>query len=521
MEKSGNLFRREVITMSENKTEYGYKQHQPVVPQYNKVPKGPRQTRHYEEYQQAERQRQMQMEQQRQQQIQQQKVYKNQMLAQQQRQRQQQSVQRKKQVQPEQPAQRTNRMQAQQPMQQRAVTTPKKQAQRTNRAQAQQPMQQRAAAVQKNQPQQPRQQIRRQPEQKKQQPQKQTPSKRQMDIKKRRRKKEILLCVLFVLILAVTFGLAKLYTIWKGFEAKAENSDFVAAAKPPQEITDDMLNVLILGTDKEGFRADVNMLVSFNVSKEEVHIISVPRDTRVTMTQDMIAHLKENNRHIPERNGVYGQCKLTELHAYAGDGNRSTFSVAMVEELLGVDIDYYVKVNLDAFQEIVDAVGGVKFDVEQRLYYTDPEQGLYIDLYPGEQVLDGKKAEMLVRFREGYAQKDLKRVQVQQAFIKALAEQIFASGDIINNLNRLIPIVLEKTETDMPVAVALQYVPYVAKINPAQITTDTVPGDGGSYFDLDEDNTKALVDYRIYGKEMPAYMQQTDATTQNDTTMNG
>lgn len=483
--------------MSENKTEYGYKQHQPVAPQYNKVPKGPRQARHYEEYQQAERQRQMQMEQQRQRQIQQQKAYKNQMLAQQQRQMQQQSMQRKKQVQPEQPAQRTNRMQAQQPMQQRSVTG------------------------QNNQPQQPRQQIRRQAEQKKQQPPKQTPSKRQVDMKKRRRKKEILLCVLFVLLLAVTFGLAKLYTIWKGFEAKAENSDFVAAAQPPQEITDDLLNVLILGTDKEGFRADVNMLVSFNVTKEEVHLISVPRDTRVTMTQDMIAHLKENNRHIPERNGVYGQCKLTELHAYAGDGNRSTFSVAMVEELLGVDIDYYVKVDLDAFQEIVDAVGGVKFDVEQRLYYTDPEQGLYIDLYPGEQVLDGRKAEMLVRFREGYAQKDLKRVQVQQAFLKALAEQIFASGDVINNLNRLIPIALEKTETNMPVSVALQYVPYVAKINPAQITTDTVPGDGGSYFDLDEDNTKALVDYRIYGKEMPEYMQQTDATTQNDTTMNG
>ncbi len=474
--------------MSDNKTEYGYKQHQPVSPQYNQMPKGPRQARHYEEYQQAERQRQMQMEQQRQQQ----KAYKNQMLAQQQRQ-----MQRKNQVQSEQPIQRANRMQAQQPMQQRSVTG------------------------QNNQPQQPRQQIRRQSEQKKQQSQKQTPSKRQMDMQKRRRRRDILLCVLFVLILAVTFGLAKLYTVWKGFEAKAEKSDFVAAAQPPQEITDDLLNVLILGTDKEGFRADVNMLLSFNVTKEEVHIISVPRDARVTMTQDMIAHLKENNRHIPERNGVYGQCKLTELHAYAGDGNRSTFSVAMVEQLLGVDIDYYVKVNLDAFQEIVDAVGGVKFDVEQRLYYTDPEQGLYIDLYPGEQVLDGKKAEMLVRFREGYAQKDLKRVQVQQAFIKALAEQIFASGDVISNLNRLIPIALEKTETDMPVAVALQYVPYIAKINPAQITTDTVPGDGGSYFDLDEDNTKALVDYRIYGKEMPEYMQQPDVTTQNDTTMNG
>ena len=89
----------------------------------------------------------------------------------------------------------------------------------------------------------------------------------------------------------------------------------------------------------------------------------------MVMTDDMIAYLEKNGRTVPEANGVYGQCKLTEVHAYAGEGNRSTFSVAMLEEILGIDIDYYVKVDLDAFKDIVDAVGGVEFDVQERLYY--------------------------------------------------------------------------------------------------------------------------------------------------------
>ena len=496
--------------MSENKIDYGRKQQQTVLPQYKQSPKGPRQTRHYEEYKQAEKQRQMQAEQQRQQ-----MERKNQMLEKQRQIQLLQQVEHKNQIQQQQQQQmeRRNQMQQKQKQIQQQMERRNQMQQKQKRIQQQM---ERRNQMQSKQP-----QIQAQQPQDVQKQKKQNQAKRQMELRKKRRKKEIVMCVLFVALLAITFGIAKLYTVWKGFEGKAEQSDFVATVAQPQEITDDVLNVAVFGTDKDGFRTDVNMLVNFNVTEGKVHIISVPRDTRVVMTDDMITYLKENHRYIPEKNGMYGQCKLTELHAYAGEGNRSAFSVAMLEELLGVDIDYYVKVDLDAFQEIVDAVGGVTFYVEDRLYYSDPEQGLYIDLYPGEQLLDGKKAEMLVRFRENYAQKDLKRVQVQQAFIKAFVAKVFQDGNVTNNLNNLIQIGLEKTETDMPIAVALQYVPYVAKINPNEITTDTIPGDGGGYFEMDEEGTKELVDYRIYGKEIPSYMQQTDDMTQNDTTMNG
>ncbi len=59
----------------------------------------------------------------------------------------------------------------------------------------------------------------------------------------------------------------------------------------------------------------------------------------------MTDYLESKNAYVPEQNGVYGQCKLTELHAYAGENNRCAFSVAMLEEILGMKMDYYVKVD--------------------------------------------------------------------------------------------------------------------------------------------------------------------------------
>lgn len=345
---------------------------------------------------------------------------------------------------------------------------------------------------------------------------------KQMEMRRRRKRGEIILCVLLVVILAGAFGAAKLYASLKLWEGKAEKSDFVASADVSTEAKDQLLNIALLGTDGDGFRSDVNMVASLNLTTKEMHLISVPRDTRVVMTDDMIAYLEKNGRTVPEANGVYGQCKLTEVHAYAGEGNRSTFSVAMLEEILGIDIDYYVKVDLDAFKDIVDAVGGVEFDVQERLYYSDPAQGLYIDLYPGPQVLDGEKAEMLVRFREGYAQKDLKRIEVQQEFLKAFISQVCSSDKIMSNLDSYIKIFMEKVESGMPVATALKYAGYIKEIDPAAITTDTIPGEGGAYFDMDEEGTKELVDYRIYGKEPPAYMTddgtETDGLTDEETT---
>ena len=320
---------------------------------------------------------------------------------------------------------------------------------------------------------------------------------------RKRKRRSILLVIALILILIGTYAAAKVWVKMDQWQGKAEKSDFVVSASDQEKIKD-VINVAVLGTDEDGFRADVNMLVSFNTTTKELHMISVPRDTRVVMTDEMIRHLNKEGKYIPQQNGVYGQCKLTELHAYAGEGNRSTFSVAMMEELLGVKVDYYIKFDLTAFKKVVDAVGGVDFYVPMNMYWDMTDTGgPLINLKEGMQHLDGEKAEQLVRFRDGYAQKDLKRIEVQQEFIMALIEKVCSSETLLNRLDDLVEVVLDCTESDITVAEALKYVKYVKDLDPAKITSDTVPyvGDPGKYVEMDEEGTKELIDWRIHGIE--------------------
>lgn len=328
---------------------------------------------------------------------------------------------------------------------------------------------------------------------------------------KKRQKRSILLVAALILILVGTYAAAKVWVKMDSWQNKAEKSDFVVSASEQEKIKD-VINVAVFGTDEDGFRADVNMVVSFNTNTKELHMISVPRDTRVVLTDDMIDYLEKEDEYVPNRNGVYGQCKLTEVHAYAGKGNRCAFSVAMLEELLDVEIDYYVKFDLTAFKKVVDAVGGVDFYVPQDMYWDMTDTGgPLINLREGMQHLDGDKAEQLVRFRDGYAQKDLKRIEVQQEFITALIEKVCSSQTLMSKLDDLVEVVLDCTESDVTVTEALKYVKYVKDLDPAKITSDTVPGEGGSYFDMDEEGTKELIDWRIHGIEPVA--DETDDMT--------
>ena len=325
-------------------------------------------------------------------------------------------------------------------------------------------------------------------------------SKRRVRQKKRHRR-GILLIFLLLLILVGSYGAAKVWVKMSQWQGKAEQSDFVISASGQEKIRD-VINVAVLGTDEDGFRADVNMIVSFHTKTGELSMISVPRDTRVVLTEEMINYLEKQGEYVPKRNGVYGQCKLTEVHAYAGEGNRCTFSVAMLEEILGIHIDYYVKFDLSAFRQVVDAVGGVDFYVPQDMYWDMTDTGgPLINLKEGMQHLDGEKAEQLVRFRDGYAAKDLRRIEVQQAFITALIEKICSSETLLSRVDELLEVVLDCTESNITLGEALKYVKYVKDMDPSKVTSETIPGEGGSYFDMDEEGTKELIDRLIYGIE--------------------
>lgn len=107
-----------------------------------------------------------------------------------------------------------------------------------------------------------------------------------------------------------------------------------------------------------------------------------------------------------------------------------------MSEQLGIPVDYTVSVNLKGFTALVDAIGGVDFDVPINMDYDDPIQNLSIHFKKGVQHLSGADALRVVRFRHnndgsGYGSEDLGRMATQQKFLKAVAKKMLSAGNIL------------------------------------------------------------------------------------------
>ncbi|MBP3634088.1 MAG: LCP family protein [Oscillospiraceae bacterium] len=188
-------------------------------------------------------------------------------------------------------------------------------------------------------------------------------------------------------------------------------------------------NILVVGTDDDGTRTDTIMIARLDTADHSVALLSIPRDTVIT-----------GNYSVPKINGVYGG---------AGKGEKGINALkSKLAQLLGFEVDAYAMVNLDAFIELVDLVGGVEFEVPVSMHYEDPTQDLYIHLDAGLQHLDGQKAMQLVRFRKGYATQDIERTHVQQRFLQALAKKCLEEVSIAN-IGSMAEIFLDNVSTDL------------------------------------------------------------------------
>lgn len=120
-------------------------------------------------------------------------------------------------------------------------------------------------------------------------------------------------------------------------------------------------------------------------------------------------------------------------------------------------------------------------------------------------------------------QKDLKRIEVQQQFIQALIEKVCSSDTLMRNLNDLVKVALDCTESNISVSEALKYVKYVKALDPAKITSDTVPylGNPGRYVELDEDGIKELVNERIYGIAPQSSTEEQEENQFNESNQEG
>ena len=223
---------------------------------------------------------------------------------------------------------------------------------------------------------------------------------------------------------------------------------------------------LLVGTDMDDGNTDTIMVASYDTKNQDISIMSIPRDTMVNESWD-----------IKRINSVYSRYK---------DGIEALRK--RVKTLVGFTPDFYVKVDLSMFVELVDLIGGVEFDVPQDMNYDDPYQDLHIHLKKGVQLLDGEKAMEMVRFRR-YSEGDIKRVEMQQNFMKALIKECLSIKHW-GKIKSYIDLAMENVQTDLEFGSVVWFAANVLGINsgvPAlnmdDVYTCTIPGDywGSAY----------------------------------------
>lgn len=293
-------------------------------------------------------------------------------------------------------------------------------------------------------------------------------------------KKIAMVAIIVLLVVAAILG----YRIYKnggglrGFLATAIGHDENTVKNLPK------LYCLLLGKSQN--LTDTIMIASYDPQEQQASILSIPRDTFIG-------------------NYLSSATSWDKLNAVYQTGAENTLKE--VNELTGLNLEYYLMVDTEAFRVLVDAVGGVRFHVPIDMDYDSKAQNLHIHLKAGEQLLDGEKAEYLVRFRHNnngstysfeYGIEDYGRTKTQRAFLTALAKQVLKPENILK-INEFIEIANQYVETNLNFELLKDYLPYMVDFNMDDIKTEILPGEsilanGVWVFEADKEGTEEVID---------------------------
>lgn len=230
---------------------------------------------------------------------------------------------------------------------------------------------------------------------------------------------------------------------------------------------------------------DTIMLCAYFPQEQKVSILSIPRDT-------FVGDDPNNTTSYDKINALYQTSPERTLQA--------------VRELTGVDVRNYVVINNNALIKLIDAVGGIYFDVPIDMWYDDETQNLHIYLNKGYQLLNGENSVKVLRFRHNndmstyppeYGEQDIGRMRTQREFIKAAAKQILSTSNILK-LNELLEIVFDNVQTNLSISDLIKYVPSATEFNTDNMQTDALSGVADylgalSFFIVDEDTSEQKV----------------------------
>lgn len=267
------------------------------------------------------------------------------------------------------------------------------------------------------------------------------------------------------------------------------------------EPSKDNVSILLIGVDDsearmEGnSRSDALIVATFNPEEKSVKMLSIPRDSYV---------------YIPK---VGYKDRINHAHAFGG----THAAIETVEELLDIPIDYYVKMNFNAFIEVVDAIGGIKVEVPYNRLEKDENDKNTIQLVKGLQELDGRHALALARTRK--LDSDLERGKRQQMILQAIIKEM-VSVKSITKYGDVIDAVGDNMKTDMTFKDMTSFWEY-AKGGMPQIDAINLQGDddwskGPYYYQLREndlENVRQLLQAHL--GLIPDSSSLTDSTNTN------
>lgn len=276
---------------------------------------------------------------------------------------------------------------------------------------------------------------------------------------------------------------------------------------------------LILGisTDQDGVDlTDTIMVASYNPNTQKATLLSIPRDT----------YTGKN----PAKATAY-----EKINALYSRKHRPDETLDAVNEITGLNIEYYAVIKTEALIKLVDVIGGVTFDVPIDMDYDDTSQDLHIHLKAGEQLLDGDKAEQLVRFRhnnngtsypEEYGDNDTGRMRTQREFIMQVMKQTLKTENIFK-LGEILDVAKEYVITNIDFNAAKDYIPYAVEFNTDNLLTDTLPGtnsnknEAGTWvFIVDKKATEEMIQELFFDRDITEDLETEGENTTSDTTGN-
>ncbi|MFS0864970.1 LCP family protein [Fredinandcohnia sp. 179-A 10B2 NHS] len=306
--------------------------------------------------------------------------------------------------------------------------------------------------------------------------------------KKKRRKKIIWLFLIPLFTLLIGAGVYGAYLFNKASNVAADSKTELNRGEKsvkrvePVDPKHDNISILFVGVDDsatrsaeygDAVRSDALILATLNESKKSIEMVSIPRDSYV---YDPIRKKKDKINHAHVYNGVDG-------------------TIATVEELFDIPVDYYVKMNFEAFIDVVEALDGITVDVPVSFTEQDSkDRPDAISLRKGIQELDGEEALALVRTRK--IDSDIERGKRQQLVVKAIIDKAISVGSI-TKYGGVIDALGDNITTNLAFGEMLSLYDYAASGQKLQIQNHVLEGvddwtDRGYYYQVSKDKLEIL-----------------------------